>query len=175
LHPDIILSDTNDYLFKDENTQSKEFSWPSETEIDSKDPKDYETVYRVEFINHSGEALESGKVLFQLMYNTGVSSGCRSPKEKPEFQKDFILLPQLDPGKSFDFYAINQSSSCVWLIPPEVATIRMTSDETDRQIALTLNKDPLYASGVPVFPPTKIKWEALPSRPNGYQVGRIVH
>jgi hypothetical protein len=109
------------------------------------------------------------------MYNSGLSGGgCIPPQEKTGYQKDFILLPQLDPGKSFDFYAINQSSSCVWLIAPEMATIKMASDDTERQVALTLDKDPLYVSGAPVFPPTKIKWEILPSKPGGYEVQRIV-
>jgi hypothetical protein len=175
LHTNVILSDTNDYLLKDENTKNTELFWPSQTEIDSKDSKDYETVFQIEFINHSGETLTSGKVLFQLMYNSGLSGGgCIPPQEKTGYQKDFILLPQLDPGKSFDFYAINQSSSCVWLIAPEMATIKMASDDTERQVALTLDKDPLYVSGAPVFPPTKIKWEILPSKPGGYEVQRIV-
>jgi hypothetical protein len=175
LHPNIVLSDASDYLLKDENTQDGEFLWPSQSEIDSKDAKDYETVFRVELINHSGESLTSGKVLFHLMYNSGTPVGCMPAKDKPEYQNDFILLPQLDPGKSFDFYAVNQSSLCVWLIPPDVATIKMTSDDAERQVVLTFDKNPLYASGAPVFPPTKIKWDALPSRPNSYQVSRIVH
>lgn len=176
LHPNIVLSDTNDYLLKDENTQDKEFFWPSQKEIDSQDPNDHETVFRVELINHSQEALANGKLLFRLIYNTGLSGrGCMPPKEKPEYQNDFVLLPQIDPGKSFDFFAVNQSSSCVWLIPPDIATIKMMSDDTERQVALTLDKNPLYASGAPVFPPTKIKWETLPSKPNGYQVLRIVN
>jgi hypothetical protein len=176
LHPNIILSDTNDYLLKDENTQNKEFFWPSQAEIDSKTSDDYETVFRVEIINHSQEPLASGKLLFQLLYNAGLSDdGCMPPKEKLEYQKDYVLLPQLDPGKSFDFYAVNQSSLCVWLIPPDIATIKMTSDSKERPVALTRDKNPLYASGVPIFPPTKIKWETLPSRPNSYQVLRIVN
>jgi hypothetical protein len=176
LHPYIILSDTNDYLLKDENTQSKEFSWPSQKEIDSKDSNDYETVFRVELVNHSEEALAAGKLLFRLLYNAGLSGGgCMPPKGKPDYQNDFVLLPQLDPGKSFEFYAVNQSPSCVWLIPPEIATIKMVSDDVQRQIALTLDKNPLYASGVPVFPPTKIKWETLPIKSNSYQVYLIVN
>lgn len=176
LHPNIILSDKDDYLLKDDNTQNKDLFWPTQTEIDSKSPQDHETVYRIEFINHSGEALTDGKVLFQLGYNAGLSGGgCMPPKEQAEYQKDFVLLPALDPGKSFDFYAINQSDSCVWLIPPEMATVKMASNDTERQVALKLDKDPLYPSGAPIFPPTKIKWESLPTRPGGYQIRRIVN
>jgi hypothetical protein len=176
LHPNIILSDTNDYLLEDENTQSKEVLWPSQIEIDTEDPNNHETVFRVEVINHSAEGLASGKLLFRLTYNSGqTGGGCMPPKEKVEYQNDFVLLPQLDPGKSFNFYAINQSPSCVWLIPPEMATIQLTSDEMERQVALTFDKNPLYLSGAPVFEPTRIKWETLPTRPNSYQVQRIVN
>jgi hypothetical protein len=118
----------------------------------------------------------AGKLLFQLAYNAGLpGGGCIPSKGKQEYQKDFVLLPQLDPGKSFDFYAINQSSLCVWLIPPETATIKMTSDNAERAIPLTWDKNPLYASGAPVFAPTKIKWETLPSKPNSYQIHLIVN
>jgi hypothetical protein len=175
LHPNIILSDRDDYLLKDTNDTGKEFVWPSQPEIDSKSVNDRETVFHVEIANHSQETLVSGKLLFRLEYNAGSSGGCMPPKEKPNFQEDFVLIPQLDSGKSFDFYAVNQSPSCVWLIPPETALVRMTSDDTERQVALILDKNPLYSSGAPVFSPTTIKWEGLPTRPNGYQIQRIVH
>jgi len=176
LHPYIALTDAEDYLIKDENTQGKEFLWPSQAEIDSKDPKDYETAFRVEVTNHTGEALVSGKLLFQVVYREGLSGGgCMPPEPNSDHQRDFILLPQMDPGKTFEFYVVNQSSLCAWLIPPEAATIRMVSDDTERQVALTLDKNPLYAAGAPSFPPTKIKWDALPIRPGGYQIQRIVH
>jgi hypothetical protein len=170
------LSETQDYLLKDTNDTGKEFFWPSQQEIDSKGPLDRETVFRVEIANHSQETLASGKLLFRLTYNIGLSGGgCMPPKGGPKFQEDFVLLPQLDSGKSFDFYAVNQSSSCVWLIPPEKALVKMISDDTERRVALTFDKNSLYSSGAPVFPPTTIKWEALPSRPNSYQIQRIVH
>jgi hypothetical protein len=176
LHPNIVLSDLQDYLLKDTNDTGKEFFWPSQPEIDSKAPNDREAVLHLEIANHSQETLVSGKLLFRLEYNTGLSGGgCMPPKEKPAFQEDFILIPQVDSGKSFDFYVVNQSSYCVWLIPPETAFVKMISDATERQVALTFDKNPLYMSGAPVFSPTTIKWEALPTRPNSYQIQRIVH
>jgi hypothetical protein len=97
------------------------------------------------------------------------------PKGNVEFQKDFVLLPQLDPGKSFDFYAVNLSSSCVWLIPPDTADVEMIGEDTESAVPLVRDRNPLYASGAPIFPPTVVQWEGIPSRPNGYQIQRIVY
>lgn len=173
INPNRILDATGDYLLKADNTRGADVTWPSQKEIDSKKPNDYETVFRVQVTNHSPEALVTGKLLFHVSYNVGLSGGgCMPPKGPTNYQDDTILLPQLDPGKSFELYAVNESPMCAWFIPPGKVTVRMTSDEMERQVPLTFNADPLYSSGSPVFPPTKITWEALPPRPNSYQIMR---
>jgi hypothetical protein len=173
INPNRILDATGDYLLKEDNTRGVDVTWPSQKEIDSKKPDDYETIFRVQVANHSPETLITGRLLFHISYNVGLfGGGCMPPKDTPKYQDDVVLLPQLDPGKSFEFYAVNESSKCAWLIPPDKVTVRMTSDENERQVPLTLNADPLYASGAPLFPPTKIMWEALPTRPNSYQIMR---
>jgi hypothetical protein len=175
IHPYIALTDSTDFLLKDSNDSGKEFFWPSQQEIDSKSPDDHETVYRVEVTNHSPETLVSGKLSFQLQYGPGASTGCM-PSADSVKREDVVLMPQLDPGKSLEFYAINQSDLCAWLIPPGIATIRMMNDETERQVPLTFDKNPLYNSGAPSFMPTKIKWEGLPKTPGPhYQIQRITH
>jgi hypothetical protein len=173
INPNRILDATGDYLLKEDNTRGTDVAWPSQMEIDSKKPDDYETVFRVQVANHSPETLSTGKLLFHITYNVGLSGGgCMPSKDTRKYQDDVVLLPQLDPGKSFEFYAVNESPMCAWFIPPDKVTVRMTSDEMERQVPLTFNADPLYASGAPLFPPTKVTWEALPIRPNSYQIMR---
>jgi hypothetical protein len=175
IHPYIPLTDSADWLLKDSNDSGKEFFWPSQQEIDSKPPDDVETVYRVEIINHSSGTLLSGKLSLQLQYSPGASSGC-TPSANSDKQEDVVLMPQLDPGRSFEFYAINQSAFCAWVIPPSTAAVRMASDTAERQVPLTFDKNPLYNSGAPSFMPTKIKWEGLPITPGPhYQIQRITH
>jgi hypothetical protein len=175
IHPYISLTDSADGLLKDSNDTGTEFFWPLQQEIDCKSPDDHETVYRVEIIDHSPETLVSGKLSFQLQYSPGSSSGCM-PSADSVKREDVVLIPELDSGKSFEFYAINQSDLCAWLIPPSVATVRMTNDEAERQVPLTFDKNPLYNSGAPSFMPTKVKWEGLPKTPGPrFQIQRITH
>jgi len=175
IHPYISLTDSTDWLLKDSNDTGTEFFWPSQPEIESKSPDDHETVYRVEIIDHSPETLVSEKLSFQLQYSPGSSSGC-VPSADSVKREDVVLIPELDSGKSFEFYAINQSNLCAWLIPPNVASVKMINDEAERQVPLTFGKNPLYSSGTPSFMPTKIKWEALPKTPEPhYQIQRITH
>jgi hypothetical protein len=175
IHPYISLTDSSDWLLKDSNDSGKEVFWPSETEIDSQPPDNNETVYRAEIINHSPETLVRGKLFFQVRYSPGATTGCM-PSANSTNGEDVVLIPELDPGKSFEFYAINQSDLCAWLIPPDLATVRMVSDEAERQVPLTFDKNPLYDSGAPSFMPTKIKWETLPKTPGAhYQIQRITH
>ena len=133
----------------------------------------HEGVYRVEIGNHSHQTLSSGKVVFGLKYNTGPKGGgCMPPSGAKRDQEDTVLLPTLDSGKSFEFFAVNQSNLCAWLIPPSSAAVVMDGDETETQVTLTFDKNPLYAAGVPVFSPTGINWEGVPSKPGGYGVIR---
>jgi hypothetical protein len=175
IHPYVGLTDSDDWLLKDSNDSDKEYFWPSQQEVDSKDQNAHEGVYRIAITNHSQQTLMNGKLSFQLQYSPGALTGCK-PSTDSVKREDVVLIPQLDPGKSFDFYAINQSNLCAWLIPPDTATVRMTSDETERQAPLTFDKNPLYNSGAPNFMPTKIKWEGLPTTAGPhYQVQRITH
>jgi len=87
-------------------------------------------------------------------------------------QEDVVLMPPLDPGKSFQFYAVNQSNLCAWLIPPDSAMVTMLGDKKESQVALTFDKNPLYAAGAPSFPVTGIKWEGIPAKPGGYGIIR---
>jgi hypothetical protein len=173
INPYRLLDKTGDYVLKVDNTRGSEAMWPSKKENDSENPNDRETVYRIEITNHSPGTLQSGWLLFRISYGTGWGGvECIPPEETPKYQSDFVMLPQLDQGKSFEFYAVNETSMCAWLLPPEKATVKMLGDKTEREVPLSFNSDPLYASGAPVFPPTKISWEALPTRPNQYQVMR---
>jgi hypothetical protein len=173
LHPYRTLTDAADYLTKYDNDCGEEHFWPTKKEIDSKAAGDYETVFKVEITNHSQETLLSCKTTFRLRYNAGLQGGgCMPPKDNSKDQEDVVLVPPLDPGKSFQFFAVNQSNLCVWLIPPAFATVKMAGDATERQAGLTFDKNPLYFSGAPVFPPTRIRWEGVPSRPGGYGIGR---
>jgi len=54
--------------------------------------------------------------------------------------------------------------------------VRMATDETEQQVLLTFDKNPLYNAGAPSFMPTTIKWEGLPTKPGAhYRVTRITH
>jgi hypothetical protein len=175
VHPYIPLTDSNDWLLKDSNDTGKEVVWPSQTEIDSAPSEAHETVYRVEVTNHSAETLVGGKLTFQLQYGPGASIGCMPSPDNAKAE-DVVLISPLDPGKSFEFFAINQSDLCAWLIPPVSAVVRMANDEAERQVPVTFDKDPLYGSGAPSFIPTKIKWEGLPQKPGPhYQIQRIAN
>jgi len=173
LHPYLGLTAEKDWLLKIANDTGKEGCWPSREEMDSMGREGHEGVYRVEIGNHSHQTLSSGKVVFGLKYNTGPKGGgCMPPSGAKRDQEDTVLLPTLDSGKSFEFFAVNQSNLCAWLIPPSSAAVVMDGDETETQVTLTFDKNPLYAAGVPVFSPTGINWEGVPSKPGGYGVIR---
>ncbi len=76
INPNRVLDATSDYLLKLDNSRGADVTWPSQKEIDSKKPEDYETVFRVQVVNHSLETLASGKLLFHVSYNNGTLSGC---------------------------------------------------------------------------------------------------
>jgi hypothetical protein len=173
LHPFVGLTDKQDGLLKIANDTGREGCWPSQKELGSMGPNAHENVYRVEIGNHSQRTLASGKVVFELKYNAGSrGGGCMPPSGAPFDQKDVVLLPPLEPGKSFDFFAVNQSNRCAWLIPPDSAIVRMDGDEKDRDVTLTFDKDPLYAAGAPVFSASAIEWEGVRTKPGGYGIVR---
>jgi len=173
VHPYISPSEKQDDLLKVANDTGAEGCWPSQAEMDSMGAGGHEIIYRIEVSNHSQRILESGKLTFVLKYNSGPKGGsCLPPPDAQQNQDDVVLLTPIDPGKSFEFFAVNQSSLCAWLIPPGLSTVVMDGDEEERQVSLTFDKNPLYASGAPSFFPTTIKWEGVPTRAGGYGIAR---
>jgi hypothetical protein len=173
MHPYIAPTDKVDGLLKIANDTGQEGCWPSEKEMESVGLADHETIYHVEIVNHSQRTLASGRVAFGLKYNVGVKNGgCMAPPGVQFDQEDIVLIPPLEPGKSFDFFAVNQTNRCAWLVLPHSATVKWYGDNGNSDATLTFDKNPLYAAGAPVFPPTMINWEGVPSKPGGYGIVR---
>jgi hypothetical protein len=173
VHPFISTTNKQDDLLKVANDTGAEGCWPSQSEMDSIDANGHEVIYRLEISNHSPRILESGKLAFTLKYNAGQKGGsCLPPPNTRRWEDDVVLIPPLDPGKSFEFFAVNHSNYCAWLIPPSAATILMDGEDMETQVTLTFDKNPLYATGAPSFSPTAIKWEGVPVRPGGYGISR---
>jgi len=172
VHPYIRLTAEKDWLLKVANDTGKEGCWPSQKETDSMGPNGYEGAYRIEICNHSHQTLTSGRVVFGVKYNRGVKGGnCYAPSDTKFDQEDTVLVPALDPGKSFDFFATNPSDKCAWLIPPASAIVAMEGDQREIEVPLVFNKDPLN-SFAPSFSPTAITWEGIPTKPGGYGIVR---
>lgn len=164
----------SDGLLKVANDTGKEGCWPKRTELATMGLYDHEDAYRIEITNHSDRIVESGLARFGIKYNTGVKgSGCIAPKDQQRDQDDVVLIPPLDPGRTFEFYASNPSSFCAWLLPPASATMKIGGQEKTAEVPLALDKNPLYSAGAPVFSPTPIKWEGIPTHPNGFGVVRM--
>jgi hypothetical protein len=174
LHPFRTLTEGADYLIKFDNDCPEEHFWPTRKEIGSKATKDHEAVLKIEIANHSQQTLTGGKATFKVRYNAASSAGCMPPKDASSDQEDVVLIPPLEQGKSFQFFAVNQTNMCAWLIPPESVSVRMTSDTAERSVTLTFDKSPLYAAGSPAFPPTIVKWEGVPAKRGGYGIIRRV-
>lgn len=173
VHPYIGLTAEADGLLKIANNTGKEGCWPSPKEMGGVRPNGHESVYRFAVSNHSPETLESGKLDFGVIYNTGYKDGtCVAPSDQKPYQIDTVLLPALDSGKSFEFLAVNQSDQCAWLIPPASATVIMGGGKKEAQVPLVFDKSPLYAAGAPIFPATSIQWEGVPTKPRGYGIIR---
>jgi hypothetical protein len=177
IHPYIGLTDADDGLLKDSNDTNDKYTWPSQKEIDSKDKNAHEGTFRIEIVNHSSQILIGGKLMFSVRFAPGHGNpgSCMSSSEDARVQ-DVVLIPSLDPGKSFSFYAINQSAFCAWLIPPNIATVRMVTDDEERDVPLSFDRNPLYKSGAPSFFPSTVKWDGIPTTPGThYRVIRITH
>jgi len=172
VHPYIRLTAEKDWLLKVANDTGKEGCWPSRKEMDSMGPNGYEGAYRIEICNHSHQTLASGRVVFGVKYNKGVKGGnCYAPSGTKFDQEDTVLLPALDPGKSFEFFATNPSDKCAWLISPASAIVAMEGEQREIEVPLAFNKDPLN-SFAPSFSPTAITWEGIPTKPGGYGIVR---
>jgi hypothetical protein len=173
MHPWIGMTGESDGLLKVANDTGREGCWPKRAELATLEPNRHEEVYRVEITNHSERTVEGGKAKFGIKYNTGMKGGgCMAPADKRQDQEDVVLIPPLEPGKSFEFYATNPSNSCAWLLPPGSATMKMAGQEKEAEVPLALDKNPLYAVGAPSFPPTAIKWESVPTHLNGLGIIR---
>jgi hypothetical protein len=173
MHPWIGMTGDSDGLLKVANDTGREGCWPKRAELATLEPNGHEGVYRVEITNHSERTVEGGKAKFGIKYNTGMKGGgCMAPADKRQDQEDVVLIPPLDPGKSFEFYATNPSNSCAWLLPPGTAMMKISGQEKEVDIPLTLDKNPLYSVGAPSFSPTAIKWEGVPTHSNGLGVKR---
>ncbi len=175
VHPYIGLTEATDGLLKDTNDKDTAFLYPSDQEIATQPKNAHEDVYRFEVANHAPQTLIGGKIFFQEEFAPGASYGCTATPDNAKY-KEVILVPPLDPGRSFEFYAINQSTFCAWLIPPSSAMVRMANDDAEQEVPLVFDKNPLYNAGAPSFMTTTIKWEGLPTKPGvHYVVKRIVH
>jgi hypothetical protein len=173
MHPYIGMTEDRDGLLKVANDTGREGCWPKRAELATLEPNGHEGVYRVEIINHSERTVEGGKAKFGIKYNVGLQGGgCMAPSDQRPDQYDVVLIPPLDPGKTFEFYATNPSNSCAWLLPPGTAMMKISGQEKEVDVPLTLDKNPLYSAGAPSFSPTAIKWEGVPTHPNGLGVIR---
>ena len=173
IHPYIGMNSDQDGLLKVANDTGTEGCWPKRAELATLDPNQHEDAYRLEITNHSNQTVENGKARFGIKYNTGKKgTGCTAPTDHRRDQEDVVLIPPLDPGKSFEFYAINPSNSCAWLLPPDSASVKMAGQDKETEVHLALDKNPLYSAGAPVFSPSGIKWSGIPTHPNGFGVIR---
>jgi hypothetical protein len=173
MHPWIGMTGDSDGLLKVANDTGREGCWPKRAELATIEPNGHEGVYQVAITNHSDRTVESGKAKFGIKYNVGLKGGgCMAPSDQRPDQYDVVLIPPLDPGKTFEFYATNPSNSCAWLLPPGSATMKINGQDREVDVPLTLDKSPLYSVGAPSFSPTAIKWEGVPTHLNGLGVIR---
>jgi hypothetical protein len=128
----------------------------------------YEEVREVEITNHSQGTIEGGKIVFTLAYNGSFAGGCMAPPKSAQTQNDVIFIPALDPGKTFEFVAVNQTAGCAWLLPSEKITVKMASDETAAEIPLKIEPTVVANWMSSPFAPTAVKWEGVPARNPGY-------
>ena len=117
LHP-YQTFDTTSELHTFSNPCGEDHFWPSEEEINSKAKNAYEEVRELDVVNHSPVTMEAGKAVFRLSYNDSFGGGCTPPKN-PTYQYDVVSISALDPGRTFQFFSVNQTNRCVWLSPPE--------------------------------------------------------
>jgi hypothetical protein len=172
IHPYQTFTDAASHLHEFDNSCGEEHSWPTQDEINSKPANGYEEVRRIEVTNHSQDAIESGRIAFSVLYNEAFGGGCMSPPASSTPQEDVIFIPAIDPGKSFEFVAVNQTNRCAWLIAPTTIRIRKANDETPINAPLKLEPSvvPTWASSP--FGPTTIKWVGVPIKNPGYGIVR---
>lgn len=123
IHPYIGMMSDQDGLLKVANDTGKEGCWPKRAELATLEPNHNEDVYRVQITNHSDRTVESGRAKFGIKYNTGMKGGgCMTPTDPHRDQEDVVLIPPLDPGKSFEFYATNPSNFMCMVAPARIGS-----------------------------------------------------
>jgi len=171
LHPYQAFTEAGSELHTFNNPCGEDRFWPSEGEISSKPKNGYEEVRELNVANHSQVTMETGKLVFRLSYSDSFGGGC-VPPTNPTYQHDVVSIPALDPGRSFQFFAVNQTNRCVWLSPPETMTARMTGDEGEEQVPLKLQTTNVPNWVNTPFPPTTIQWQGVPIKNPGYGIVR---
>jgi len=172
IHPYQTFTDAASHLHEFDNSCGEEHLWPTQEEINSKPPNGYEEVRRIEVTNHSQDAIESGRIAFSVLYNEAFGGGCMSPPASSAPQEDVIFVPAIDPGKSFEFVAVNQTNRCAWLIAPTTIRIRKANDATPINAPLKLEPTVVSTWLSSPFGPTTIKWVGVPIKNPGYGIAR---
>lgn len=172
LHPYQTFTAAANHLHEFDNSCGEEHFWPTQDEINSKPANGYEEVRRIEVTNHSRDTMESGRLVFRVLYNDSFGGGCMPPPAATLPQDDVVSVPALDQGKTFEFVAVNQTNRCAWLLAPTTIKARMASDENATEAPLRLEQSnvPNWVSSP--FPATTIKWEGVPTKNPGYGIVR---
>jgi hypothetical protein len=101
LHPYQTFTDIASRLHEFDNSCGEEHMWPTPDEINSKPTNTFEAVRRIEVANHSPDTMESGRLVFGVLYNDSSGGGCMSPPASAVPQDDVVSIPALDSGKAF--------------------------------------------------------------------------
>jgi hypothetical protein len=172
LHPYQTFTDAASHLHEFGNSCAEEHVWPTQEEINSKPANTYEEVRSVEIANHSQDAIETAKLVFTVGYNESFAGGCAAPPKSAPTQNDVISIPALDPGKTFEFVAVNQTAGCAWLFPPDTIAVKMANDDGTREVPLKIEPTVVANWMTSPFGPTAIKWEGVPIKNPGYGISR---
>ncbi len=172
LHPYQTFTDAASHLHEFNNTCGEEHWWPTQNEIDSKPANGYEEVRRVAVTNHSQDVVESGKLVFRVLYNDSFGGGCMPPPASTLPQDDIVSIPALDQGKAFEFVVVNQTNRCAWLLAPTKIKVKMASEENATEVPLKLEPSNIPNWASTPFPDTTVKWEGVPIKNPGYGIVR---
>ena len=174
IHPNQVFSDAtpeSNQLHVFDNSCGEEHFWPSQGEIEGGLGKNHEDVRELSISNHSSTTMEAAKVTFPVIYNDSVAAGCLPPRTRT-YQYNVVSIPTLDPGKSFEFFAVNQTNRCAWLLPPYLITVKMAGDQAGVQIPLQLEPSNISNFAGTPFGPTSVRWEGIPTKNPGYGIVR---
>jgi hypothetical protein len=171
IHPYQVFTDDegDGHLHEFDNSCGEEHLWPRQAHEPA---NGYEEVRRVEVTNHSQSAVESGRIAFSVLYNEAFGGGCMAPPASSAPQEDVIFIPALDPGKSFEFVAVNQTNRCAWLLAPTTIRIRVAGDEAPVNAPLKLEPTVVSTWVSSPFGPTTTKWVGVPIKNPGYGIAR---